>query len=141
MSGYGGPALAVQTGGSGDIAKSRLWHHPQYPQRIGSAVILGDHAYIMNEEGLASCFELKTGKDLWNKERLTSNTWGSMVHAAGRLYVTNINGETVVLKADPKLKALAKNKLPDDVRASIAPCEGELFIRGYKFLWCVSSRK
>jgi outer membrane protein assembly factor BamB len=141
MSGYGGPALAVKAGGSGDITKDRLWHHPRNPQRIGSAVIIGEHAFIMNEPGLASCYELKSGKDLWKQERLTGATWGSMVHADGRLYVTSSSGETVVLKADPKLEVLAKNRLPDQVQASIAVSKGELFIRGYKFLWCVSAKK
>ena len=31
-------------------------------------------------------------------------TWGSFVHAGGRLYVTSTNGETVVLKADPQAR-------------------------------------
>jgi outer membrane protein assembly factor BamB len=52
MSGYGGSALAVRAGGSGDVTKThRLWHHPRNPQRIGSAVIVGDHAYLVNEPG------------------------------------------------------------------------------------------
>jgi outer membrane protein assembly factor BamB len=139
MSGYGGSALAVRAGGSGDVTRThRLWHHPRNPQRIGSAVIVGDHAYLVNEPGGASCFELKTGKDLWQRERLLSTTWGSFVHAGDRLYVTSTSGETVVLKADPKLDELARNKLPDQVLASIAASDGELFIRGYKYLWCIS---
>jgi outer membrane protein assembly factor BamB len=139
MSGYGGSALAVRAGGSGDVTKThRLWHHPRNPQRIGSAVIVGDHAYLVNEPGGASCFELKTGKDLWNRERLLSTTWGSFVHAGDRLYVTSNGGETMVVKADPKLDELARNKLPDQVLASIAVSDGELFIRGYKYLWCIS---
>ena len=141
MSGYGGSALAVRVDGEGDLTKKRLWHHPRNPQRIGSAVVLGEHAYLMNETGLASCFDLKTGKDLWNKERATSSTWGSFVLAAGRLYVTNNGGETVVVKADLKYEELAKNKLPDRVLASIAMSDGELYIRGYKYLWCVSEKK
>jgi outer membrane protein assembly factor BamB len=144
MSGFHGSALAVKAGASGDVTKThRLWHHPRRnPQRIGSAVVVGDHAYLMNEEGLGSCFELKTGKDVWQEERLTGKTWGSFVHAAGRLYVTSNNGETFVLKADPaKVDVLAQNKLPDEVLASIAISDGDLFIRGYKFLWCVSKTK
>jgi outer membrane protein assembly factor BamB len=143
MSGYGGSALAVRAGGSGDVTKThRLWRHPSNPQRIGSCVIVGEYAYHVNEPGLASCFELKTGKDLWKKERLTSETWGSMVHAADRLYVTNTDGETFALKADPeKLDVLTRNKLPDRVLASIAISDGDLFIRGYKFLWCISAKK
>jgi outer membrane protein assembly factor BamB len=144
MSGYGGSALAVRAGGTGDVTKThRLWHHTRSnPQRIGSAVIVGDHAYLMNEPGKASCFELKTGKDVWDQERVTSETWGSFVHAAGRLYVTNNKGETLVVKADPaEVDVLAKNKLPDEVQASIAISDGDLFIRGYKFLWCISKAK
>jgi outer membrane protein assembly factor BamB len=139
MSGYGGSALAVRAGGSGDVTKThRLWHHPRNPQRIGSCVIVGDHAYLVHEEGLASCYELKTGKDLWNRNRLMGQTWGSFVHAGDRLYVTGTSATTVVLKADPKLDELARNKLPDEVLASIAISDGDLLIRGYKFLWCIS---
>jgi outer membrane protein assembly factor BamB len=139
MSGFGGSALAVRAGGSGDVTKThRLWHHPRNPQRIGSCVIVGEHAYLVHEEGLASCYELKTGKDLWNRNRLMGQTWGSFVHAAGRLYVTSTKGETVVLTADPKLDELARNKLPDEVLASIAISDGDLLIRGYKYLWCIS---
>jgi outer membrane protein assembly factor BamB len=60
------------------------------------------------------------------------------VHAGDRLYVTSTKGETVVLKADLKLDELARNKLPDEVLASIAIADGDLLIRGYKFLWCIS---
>jgi outer membrane protein assembly factor BamB len=143
MSGYGGAALAVRAGGTGDVTKThRLWHHPRNPQRIGSGVIVGDYLYLVNEPGLASCFELKTGKDVWKQERLTSATWGSLVRAGDRMYVTNTDGTTVVLKADPaKIDVLAENKLPDRVLASIATSDGEIFIRGYKNLWCIAVKK
>jgi outer membrane protein assembly factor BamB len=143
MSGYHGPALAVKAGGSGDVTKThRLWHHPRpLPQRIGSAVLVGEHAYLINEPGLGQCFELKTGKDLWKQARTTSTTWGSLVHAGGRLYVTNTRGETVVLAATPKREVLARNKLEDRVLASIAVSDGELFIRGYEHLYCIAARK
>src|SRR5262249_38036510 len=46
MSGYHGPGLAVRAGGGGDVTKShRLWLDTEKPpQRIGSAVIVGEHA-------------------------------------------------------------------------------------------------
>ena len=142
MSGYGGSALAVKAGGNGDVTKDRLWHHPRNPQRIGSAVVVGEHAYLVNETGVASCFELKTGKDPWKQERLMGSTWGSLVHAGGRLYVTSRDGETAVLKPDPtKMTVLERNKLPDTVLSSIAIVDGDLLIRGYKFLWCISAKK
>jgi outer membrane protein assembly factor BamB len=142
MSGYGGSALAVRAGGHGDVTRDRLWHHPRNPQRIGSPVIVGDYAYLINEPGLASCFEQKTGKDVWRQERVMGSTWASLVHAAGRLYVTSRDGQTVVFKADPaKVDVLERNKLPDEVYGSIAIADGDLLIRGYKYLWCISAKK
>src|SRR5438874_12793512 len=112
MSGYGGPALAVRAGGSGDLTKThRLWVHKDNPQRIGSPVILGEHAYLINEPGLAQRFELKTGKDLWQKKRAASATWSSLVAVGDRLYVITQEGETVGLSAGPEFKVLARNPL------------------------------
>jgi outer membrane protein assembly factor BamB len=143
ISGFHGPALAVKAGGSGDVTRTnRLWLHPRpLPQRIGSAIIVGQHAFLINEQGMGQCFELKTGKDLWKQARTTSQTWGSLVHASGRLYVTSISGETVVLAANPKRQVLARNKLDDRVLASIAVSDDELFIRGYKHLYCIAAKK
>jgi len=141
MSGYGGPALAVRAGGSGDVTKThRLWVHPDNPQRIGSPVILGEHACLINEPGLAQRFELKTGKDLWHKQRAASATWSSLVAAGDRLYDTTQDGETVVLSAGLEFKVLARNALNETTRASIAVSDGELFIRTYKHLWCIGKK-
>ena len=141
MSGYGGPALAVRAGGSGDVTKThRLWVHKDNPQRIGSPVILGEHACLINEPGLAQRFELKTGKDLWQKQRAASATWSSLVAAGDRLYVTTQEGETVVLSAGSEFKVLARNALNETTRASVAVANGEIFIRTYNHLWCIGKK-
>ena len=101
FSGYKGPALACKAGGSGDVTKThRLWHQVKgNPQRIGSPVILGEHCYLVGENGIANCFELKTGKDLW-KERVTkANTWSSLIHADGRFYLHDFDANTSVFAA------------------------------------------
>lgn len=141
MGGFHGGALAVRVGGKGDVTEThRLWFHPKNAQRIGSPVIVGEHVYILNDSGLAQCLELKTGKDLWMKERLTTSTWGSMVAADGKLYVTNRAGDTLVLAASPKFDLLAKNSLGEPVYSSLAISDGELFIRTYKHLWCIGKK-
>jgi outer membrane protein assembly factor BamB len=140
MAGYGGPALAVKPGGSGDVTETRrLWRQPSAPQRIGSGVIAGEHVYILNEDGTAECMELATGKRVW-KERVGAGAWGSLVLASDRLYVTNLEGETLVLAAKPKFEVIARNPLKERTRASIAVSDGDLFIRTYDHLWCVGKR-
>ncbi len=143
MSGFHGPALAVKLGGTGDITKERLWHHAKgVPQRIGSGVIVGEHVYILNADGSAYCLELRTGKEVWQMEkRIGGSSWGSMVAAGGRLYVTNQNGDTIVLAAAPKFEQLAFNRLGEHTNASIAVSDGELFIRTFKHLWCIGGKR
>ncbi|HSI37076.1 MAG TPA: PQQ-binding-like beta-propeller repeat protein [Tepidisphaeraceae bacterium] len=146
MSGFGGSSLAVPAGGTGDVTKDRLWLHPKPAnQRVGSGVIVGDHVYMVDENGTAHCYELKTGVDLWKDvPRLKGGTtWGSMVHADGRLYLLMRNASTVVMAADPKHEVLAVNPLGagEQTNSSVAISKGDVFIRTFKYLWCVRAKK
>lgn len=140
--GYGGAAIGVKTGGTGDVTEThRLWRAAKNPQRIGSGVIVGDHAYVVNEPSVV-CIDLKTGKQAWDKP-ITGGAWGSIVHSDGKLYLTSQRGETLVFAAKPdEYEEIAANKLDGSTtRASIVPSDGELFIRTYKHLWCIAAKK
>jgi outer membrane protein assembly factor BamB len=140
MSGYGGPALAVRTGGAGDITDShRLWIVPKNPQRVGSGVLLGDHVYMVNEQGIAECIDVATGASLW-QERAGGATWSSIVAADGRLYIINMDGETLVLKIGPQYELLARNPLGEMTRASLAISDGQVFARTYGHLYCIGQK-
>jgi len=144
MSGYGGSALAVKLGGTGDITKDRLWMHPKPAgQRVGSGVIVGEHVYMVDEAGIAHCYELTTGKDLWESEKLKGQTWGSLIHSDGRLYLLMKNGDTHVLAAKPKFELLATNTFGtgEQTNSSVAVSNGELFIRTFKHLYCIAGKK
>lgn len=45
---------------------------------------------------------------------------------------------TLVLKHGPAFEVLASNKLEDDVDASLAIVDREIFLRGRKFLYCIA---
>ncbi|MEX2212767.1 MAG: PQQ-binding-like beta-propeller repeat protein [Phycisphaeraceae bacterium] len=147
MSGYGGPGLAMKEPSAtdrGDLTAShRLWVHPKNPQRVGSGVIVGKHVYILNEPGIAFCIDLKTGEQLWGRgERAgTGGSWSSMVHADGKLWICNMKGETVVLKADPTFEVIAVNPMKEMIRASTAFSDGQVFIRTYGHLYCIGKRR
>jgi outer membrane protein assembly factor BamB len=142
MSGYGGAALATKLGGTGDMTANRLWHHTQSnPQRIGSGVVIGDHLYMANAgPGTIQCIDLKTGRDAWEKQTLGVACWGSLVHADGKLYTTDQNGDTFVLAAKPTFELLARNKLGEKCNASPAVSEGDIFIRTFNHLWCIGKK-
>jgi outer membrane protein assembly factor BamB len=141
MSGYTGAAFAVRLGGSGNITDNQLWLHPVNIQRVGSGVIVEDHAYIVEENGVPHCYELATGDEKWQVEKRPGGgtTWGSMVHADGRLYVLMRNGSTLVFAANPKYELLATNSLSsgEQTNSSLAISDGDLFLRTFKHLWCI----
>jgi len=140
MSGYHGTALAVKApaGVSGDLTPNRLWTSPRKPpQRIGSGVAIGDHVYILNEPGIATCIRIQTGETVWKERIGKGNSWGSMSLVGDRIYVTNTQGQTLVVDPSPNFKLLATNPLGELTRGSPAFSDGQVFIRTYKHLWCI----
>lgn len=134
----------VKIEGSGDISKQRTKHRVG-GMYISTAVVSGEYLYTYNDVGVPSCYEWKTGKELW-KEQIEnrpggSTAWGSPVLAAGRIYITDQQGTTSVFATGPKYELLSINKLNERCNASIAVAQGDLFIRTHKHLWCIGEKK
>ena len=146
MGGFGGMTVALKAGGTGDVTTAnRLWQHPRTKQRIGSGVIHDGHIFILNDPGVAECFELKTGKLVW-EERIKgpgakADNWSSLVLADGLLYALNQSGDCPIFRASPKFELFGINSLGEPSMSSVAPSDGELFLRTYKSLWCISAKQ
>jgi outer membrane protein assembly factor BamB len=140
IGGFGGPGFGVRLGGQGNVTEThRLWHLPGNPQSIGSGVFLDGHIYVPFEPRL-ECRDPKTGKAVW-QDRGTGGGgyWGSIVMAAGRCYVTNRQGATVVFKPTPeRCEVLATNALGEPSNSTPAVSNGEIFIRTFKHLYCIA---
>jgi hypothetical protein len=65
--------------------------------------------------------------------------YASPVAAAGRVYLVDRDGTTLVLKAGDKLEVLATNRLDDHIDASPAVVGKQLFLRG-EFLVCIEAK-
>jgi outer membrane protein assembly factor BamB len=137
-----GPTIGFTLGGSGDVtASNRLWIENQ-TQRIGSGVVADGRFYIVNAgPGTAQCMECQTGKVLWTERLEGGESWGSVVLAAGRLYVTSRRGVTSVFRADPqKFELLAENDLGEPSNATPAISNGQIFLRTENHLYCVAEK-
>ncbi len=143
MGGFGGSAIGVRDGGSGDVTGSlRVWHQPRSPQRIGSGAVHGDYVYIHNDPGTAMCLKLKTGEMIW-EERLTGTAatgqnWSSVMLSGDKCYTINQGGDCFVFRASPKFELISVNALGERSNSSVVPSNGELFIRTHQSLWCIA---
>ena len=87
------------------------------------------------------CLDAKTGKEIYGRQRLRSGTYSaSPVLADGKIYVTNEDGVTSVVKAGPAFQLLAENEVDDYILSSPAISDGQIFIRTTKFLYCIGNR-
>jgi len=139
ISGHNGPTLAVRAGGQGDVTKSHLlWKtEKKTPQRIGSGVIHKDLLYIADATGILECLVARTGELVW-KQRLGGNLWGSILVAGGHLYVTNLEGDTFVIRAGREYSLVSKNSVGEPTYAALAASQGALFLRSHRSLFCIS---
>ncbi len=136
------PMLALKAGGRGDVSRTHvLWSFGNGPD-VPTPVTDGTYVYVINDRGIMWCLELKTGKEIYGRKRLSSATYsGSPVLADGKIYVTNEDGRTVVVKAGPAFEVLAENDFDDYTLSSPAISEGQIFIRTAKHLYCIGKRR
>jgi outer membrane protein assembly factor BamB len=135
------PLLAIKSGGRGDITGShRLWSFDRGPD-VPTPVTDGQYFYAITDRGVVHVLDAKTGAIVYGPERLRPGTYSSSpVLADGRVYVTNEDGLTSVLKAGPKFEVLAENALDDYCLSSPAISEGQIFIRTTGRLWAIGQR-
>jgi len=135
------PMLALKAGGRGDVTKSHVvWSFNNGPD-VPTPVTDGTYMYVVNDRGIMFCLDAKTGKELYGRQRLRPGTYsGSPVLADGKIYITNEDGLTSVIKAGPAFQVLAENDFDDYTLSSPAVSEGQLFFRTSKFLYCIGKR-
>lgn len=142
----GGGGIAVKPGGSGDVTEQQgVWKLDRVKSAIGSGVIHQGHLYLISQDGIASCLDLKTGSTLW-EERLRGagsrgSSWSSILLGGDKLYIPNQAGDVFVLRASPKYEPLATNAVAQPTNASLAASDGEIFLRTDANLWCFREKE
>ena len=96
--------------------------------------------FLKSNSGLLSAYDAKTGKPHYQTQRLEAvpNVFASPVAAAGRIYIVGQQGTTAVVKAGPDFEVVGTNTLDDRFDASPALVDKEIYLRGYKKLYCIA---
>jgi outer membrane protein assembly factor BamB len=140
-SGRGGPGVAVDPTGRGDVTKTHIrWQLRSAPSAISSPIVVGKHLYRLRGRYI-KCVRADTGESVYS-ERLdgTSSPWASPI-ADGRGYIYFATaGKTYVVKSGPKFELLAVNDLGDPNHASAAAANGRIFLVGTRSVFCVAAK-
>lgn len=133
------PVYAIRPGAEGDISleegarsnKWVAWSLPQAGPYHPTPLVHGEYLYVLYDRGTMSCYEAKTGKMVYEKQRVggatafTASPWAAGEH----IYCLSEDGDTFVIQAGPKFKVLATNGLDEMSLATPALARGSVLIR------------
>jgi outer membrane protein assembly factor BamB len=143
MSGYrGASAVALPLDGTGDRTEEVLWHAGKGTPYVPSPLLVADRLYFTQaNNALLTILDLKTGQPLVDRERLPGldSLYASPITAAGRIYLVDRDGTTLVLRQADKVEVLATNRLDDPVDASPVAVGKQLFLSGERYLYCIEA--
>jgi outer membrane protein assembly factor BamB len=141
-SGRAGPTLAIKPGGSGDVTRTHLaWESPRGSPFVPSPILYGDQLYMVNDmASIVTSLHAATGKAMWQGRLGVATREGfsaSPVAVDGKIFFTNDDGETFVLRAGPTFDLLHVNRIGEGTLASPALVDGRWYIRTDRNLYAV----
>jgi outer membrane protein assembly factor BamB len=132
-------AVAIRLAGRGDITEDNvLWSVNQGIPEVSSPVLYQGRLYMVTNAGIATCLDATDGSRLW-RQRLPGSYQASPVAGDGKVYFTSMEGTTVVIRAGAEYEEIARNDLGEEVMASPAISDGQIFVRTRSSLYCIRS--
>ena len=136
--------LAIRLRGShGDVTASNqvAWSTRRLTPYVPSPLLYDNMLYFLRHyQGILSRLDVRTGRSIGGPVRLNGirNIYASPVAADNRVYITGLDGTTVVLAHGSLPRVLAINRLRESISASAALVEFELYLRGSHSLYCLA---
>ncbi len=132
--------LAVDPTGKGDVTRSHVkWLLRRRVPKKPSPLLIGDHIYMVNDGGIASCVEAKTGKEVWF-ERIGGEYSASLLYADGRIFACSQEGTTVMFRPGMKFESAQEATLDAGFMASPATVGSALILRTKTHLYRIEKK-
>lgn len=139
--------LAIRLeGATGDITDTDhiAWRRIRGTPYVPSPLLYQGGLYFLTHyQGILSRVDARTGEDRPGPFRLggINDVYSSPVAAAGRIYVTDLEGSTIVVGSGEVPRLLALNHLAEPISASAAIAGRQLILRGERHLFAVAEKE
>jgi outer membrane protein assembly factor BamB len=141
------PIFAVRPGARGDLSlppnvsqsQQVAWSKTGRGSYMPTPLIYRGQVYVLANNGVFDAYELQTGREIY-RQRLPligSGFSASPVAADGKIYLSNEDGEMLVIEAGAAFKHLATNSMGEMLMATPALSEGVMFVRGSSSLFAI----
>ena len=141
------PVFAVKPGARGDLTLGKgeaanaqvVWSKTGRGSYMPTPLAYRGLLYVLANNGVLDAYEIATGREIY-RQRLPlvgSGFSASPVAADGRIYLSNEDGEMLVVEAGEVFKHLATNSMGETVMATPAIADGAMIVRGASTLFAI----
>jgi outer membrane protein assembly factor BamB len=129
--------VTLQTGKTSNGAV--VWSRTGRGSYMPTPLIYKGLLYVLGNDGIFDAYNLHTGEEVY-RQRLTKVGNGfsaSPVAADGKIYLTNEDGDMIVVSAGSEFKQLATNSMGELAMATPALSDGVMYVRTARSLFAV----
>jgi outer membrane protein assembly factor BamB len=130
----------------------RLWSAELEGEFFSSPLCSGGILYAVSNQGFLCALDLKTGGSLYNQHIdipsqssppgvEPASIYPSLALAAGRLFVGNDAGYTLVVAPGKEYRKLGENRIDEGSGSSPAFAGKLVFLRGGEYLYCIGAKQ
>jgi outer membrane protein assembly factor BamB/protein tyrosine phosphatase (PTP) superfamily phosphohydrolase (DUF442 family) len=145
------PIFVVKAGARGDLtlpegktsSDAVIWSRTGRGSYMPTPLIYNGILYVLANNGTFDAYNLKTGDELY-RQRLPvigSGFSASPVAADGKIYLSNEDGEIIVVGAGQKFSHIATNTMGELLMATPALSDGVMYVRSAESLFAVGKKK
>jgi len=145
------PIFVVRPGARGDLtlpdgktgSDAVVWSRAGRGSYTPTPIIYNGLLYVLANNGVFDAYNLRTGEEIY-RQRLPlvgSGFSASPVAADGKIYLSNEDGEMLVIAAGREFRHIATNSMGELVMATPALSAGVMYVRSSASLFAVARKK
>jgi outer membrane protein assembly factor BamB len=144
------PLYVVRPGSRGDLtlpqgatqSSAIVWSRTGRGSYMPTPIIYGGLLYVLANNGVLDAYNLRTGDEVY-RQRLPvigSGFSASPVAADGKIYLSNEDGEILVIGAGATFRHIATNSMGELLMATPALSEGVMYVRSSASLFAIGRK-
>lgn len=145
------PIFVVRPNARGDLtlpdgktaSDSIVWSRTGRGSYMPTPLVYNGVLYVLANNGLFDAYNLQTGNEIYRQRLPTvgSGFSASPVAADGRIYLTNEDGEILIIAAGEKFSHLATNSMGELLMATPALSDGVMYVRSSASLFAIGRKR
>jgi outer membrane protein assembly factor BamB len=144
------PIFAIRPDARGDVTLEKdrtngravAWSKTARGSYMPTPIAYDGILYSLNNDGVLDAYEVDTGQEVYRHrlDPIGSGFSASPVAADGRIYLSNEDGEMLVVAAGRQFRLIATNTMGELVMATPALSDGVMYVRSSSSLFAIGTR-